>query len=78
MQLRWRRLQLWRCPVARDDPGPARHGHHLIQWLYDQGERKRANDLATILRSLASAREANAQLRGANRQLRRELKARGE
>ncbi len=63
--------------MARDDPGPARHGHALIQWLYDQGERKRANDLATILRTFAHAREANAQLRRDNRQMRRELKARG-
>lgn len=61
--------------MARDDPGPSRAAQALIGWLYDQGERKRANDLATIIRSLATYRAANTQLRRDNAQLRREIRA---
>lgn len=59
--------------MARDDPPGSRAGQALIAWLDEQGERKRANDLRTILRSLASSRVTNSTLHRDNVALRREI-----
>lgn len=59
--------------MARDDPPGSRSGPALIAWLEEQGERKRANDLRTILRSLSTSRANNSVLHRDNAQLRREI-----
>lgn len=60
--------------MATVEPGH-RAGAALIEWLDAQGERKRANDLRSIMRSLASARTTCSVLHRDNVALRNEVEA---
>lgn len=51
----------------------ARGCRALIEWLDERGERKRANDVRGLLRSLDGSRNANAQLHRDNVALRRQI-----